>query len=203
MKAIYGAQSAAYTGTEYVLARNPSTIRERRETHIHAKNAYLPNRIRRTLKLCFNAIMSELSVISNTVNLCQSQIETLNGLVAVQSQSISECCTEIASLRRENDELRTRMTALKANSSSESFENIQAELTERSRREKNVLIFGVPESNTTEDSKQVKNTLDAIDPKINEKLISIFCLSKLRADGKPPPIKLNFHSAVDALYTET
>ncbi|KAG5883869.1 hypothetical protein JTB14_034916 [Gonioctena quinquepunctata] len=68
------------------------------------------------------------------------------------------------------------MTALEANSSSESFENMQAELTERSRREKNVLIFGVPESNTTEESKQVKNTLDAIDPKINEKLIPIFRL---------------------------
>ncbi|KAG5888602.1 hypothetical protein JTB14_037814 [Gonioctena quinquepunctata] len=93
------------------------------------------------------------------------------------------------------------MTALEANSSSESFENIQAELTERSRREKNVFIFGVPESNTTEELKQVKNTLEDIDPKINQKLISIFRLGKLRADGKPRPIKLNFHSADDALYT--
>ncbi|KAG5887647.1 hypothetical protein JTB14_013956 [Gonioctena quinquepunctata] len=57
------------------------------------------------------------------------------------------------------------------------------------------------ESNTTEGSKQVKYTLDAIDPKINEKLISIFRLGKLRADGKSRPIKLNFHSADDALYT--
>ncbi|KAJ8973085.1 hypothetical protein NQ317_009175 [Molorchus minor] len=94
----------------------------------------------------FNAIMVQFSQLNNAISTCNTKIHDLTELVITQSQTINTCVTDISALRKENQNLQSKITNLETNYATQknSAEDIWAEMAERTRREKKCPNYGTP-----------------------------------------------------------
>uniref|UniRef100_A0A6P7GJL2 Uncharacterized protein LOC114339678 n=1 Tax=Diabrotica virgifera virgifera TaxID=50390 RepID=A0A6P7GJL2_DIAVI len=103
----------------------------------------------------FNAIMAQLANLSNAIATCNTRMSDLHNLVNSQSTKIDACISEIAVLRRENEQLKIKIQKIESSPP----ENILIELADRKQREKNVLLMAVPE-NTESDEVNAQQILN-------------------------------------------
>ncbi|CAG9818079.1 unnamed protein product [Phaedon cochleariae] len=94
----------------------------------------------------FNAIMAQLSTVTNAITASNSKISELANILTSHAAEISQ-------LRDENKILQQKMISLENKisisgvSKEVDHEQLVVEATERIKREKNIILFGIPESN--------------------------------------------------------
>lgn len=143
----------------------------------------------------FNAIMRQLSAVT-------SSVEKLSDLVAAQSTAISNCLSEIAALRHENVDLRTKVDDLEMKINSLDSDNIQIEILDRIRRKNNIVIMGVPETSRGLENDDIQRLIDSLVPGVSANLKTCFRIGKTpkpENTGNPRPIKVVFKSEDDSL----
>ncbi|CAG9822841.1 unnamed protein product [Phaedon cochleariae] len=148
----------------------------------------------------FNAIMQQLSVITESMATCNGQIEELKIQMNSQSQIINNCVTDITTLRNDNEKLRSKISELENKVSVNSIPNeeTQRELLERIRRGKNILILGAPDDGKRESDIQLANAIvQHLSPGIT--IVSCYRIGKPRTDEKPNPLKISLSSTEDAI----
>lgn len=111
----------------------------------------------------FEQIMMQFSMLNAAVGDCNSKIAETQVMFAQQGNLISECRDDITALREENAELRCRVAFLEERLSMMTPHRIIMEAKDRSERERNVIMWGVPESgDSLADSRIVAEILDCI-----------------------------------------
>ncbi|CAG9812874.1 unnamed protein product [Phaedon cochleariae] len=150
----------------------------------------------------FRAIMDQFAILSNSMATCNNRIEDLSATLSAQSLTLASCLEDISSLHSENRELRGEITALEDKLNNQfhlSSEEVVIESSERIKREKNVLIMGIPENTASEDLGYAKNLLLHIAPDSAEQIVSGIRLGKIIELNKPRPFRLTFSSSEVAL----
>ncbi|KAG5878223.1 hypothetical protein JTB14_020800 [Gonioctena quinquepunctata] len=87
----------------------------------------------------FQLLNSQLVTLSAGMN-------DIRALLAEQNEKIDGSMAHIINLREENESLKVRVTDLEKKLDATSVPTIYAELTSRLDREKNVIIYGIEES---------------------------------------------------------
>lgn len=135
----------------------------------------------------FKAIMDQFAAINASISTCNSRIEVcnanvetcnanidsckisidaINKLIDAQSDLIKQCSNDLAMLKSENENLKSRVLTLeqKQNVKPVSADELHYELTERHKREKNIIITGITEKIPNDDSCVVNKIIRLINP---------------------------------------
>lgn len=112
----------------------------------------------------FNAIMAQLTGLSQAVATCNNNVALVNEKLSKQSSIISGCVADIAQLKIENEHLHKKVSGLQeklAIAPSLSIEeDVHSEVQERMKREKNLIFTGFPVNSN--DLLEAKNILQAV-----------------------------------------
>lgn len=142
----------------------------------------------------FEQIMAQFSVLNAAVGDCNSKIAETHAMFEQQGNLISECRDDIAALKAENTQLRCRVAFLEEKLSAMTPHRIIMEAKDRSERERNVVIWGVPESGDSgADSGFVAEVLDHVTG-IPEGGIEVVERVGKRQESRPRPIKVRLNS---------
>lgn len=142
----------------------------------------------------FEQIMAQFSKLNAAVGDCNSKIAETHGMLAQQGILISECRDDITALKEENTELRHRVAFLEEKLHEMTPHRIILEAKDRSERERNVVIWGVPESgDSVVDSRNVVEVLNYI-TEVPEGGIEAVSRIGRRRGSSSRPMKVRLHS---------
>lgn len=141
------------------------------------------------------------------VGQCNDNLESTRRLL---EDSISSCRAEIDKLRVENSVLENRVRDLEAGTTARDvdMEELVREAIDRQKRAKNLIIFGLPESdeeNREADNLQVCGLLKTIDNRMNLESLRFSRLGRRRVAGKSRPVKVTCsdEAVVSGLLSKT
>ncbi|CAG9822848.1 unnamed protein product [Phaedon cochleariae] len=143
----------------------------------------------------FKAIMDQFAVLNNTLT---AKIDTLSALVESQNETIKECVNDIACLRSDNEKLKIKISTIENRISAVSQpEELQYEILERVKRQKNVIAIGLTE--TSNDDFEAKRLINHIIADADKSVVSTYRLGKQTTNGKPRLLRITFDSNEHAL----
>lgn len=162
-------------------------------------------------------VRKEIQALRGRVDSCFDQLSTLNSSVVRVSGALESCQESIGSLEQRNADLKRELESFKqqmddlklAGSSGSSVplgsvDKICSELNERKRRESNIILFNVVESEAASSDVRRRDDMDAVVACISSvcdsidlRSLVISRLGKYRRD-KVRPIKVVFPSANEA-----
>lgn len=134
----------------------------------------------------FNMIMSQFTSLNSAVDNCRAGIFNSNKLLAEQGQQISSCIGEIKNLKQENADLRLKITNLEDKLQAVDIGSLYAETRSRIQREPNIMLFGVPESHSTDDQHIVQKILESVTDASFDGIQSVARVGKQRPDSTRP-----------------
>lgn len=142
----------------------------------------------------FDLLMDKLSILTNSVT-------ELNNKFSTQSQMLENCMKDVSALRDENNLLREKVSSLEklVNSTTPSQDDIYYETTQRLKREKNVLLLGVPERSPEDDARIIKEVITHLSPNSANCIQSGYRLGKNTNNNKPRLYRVIFGTPKAAL----
>lgn len=148
----------------------------------------------------FQAIMLQLSSLTSAVAACNTNIESVSTRLETQARILESCENNVEKLQKENKWLRERLDALESRDGSapvQSNESFFVELAERRKRENCIIVFGLPESNGSEDDRLAEELIESICP---HKISAIKSCQRIgKSSVKPRLLKVELNSDQDAL----
>lgn len=140
----------------------------------------------------FNAIMSQLTMLNSAITRCASEIENLNISIRENRDSIRTCEHAISDIKNENKNILTRLQEVESNYQLNTDE-LFLEATERLRREKNIIIMGLPDANDVNKDRQ--SLCDLFSKLLPNQNIEILRLLRFGKNSKGPrPLKVELSS---------
>ena len=148
-----------------------------------------------------NTCNKQINTCNKEINTCNKQIETISSLIASHSESIEKCIINIKDLQNENAALQRKITTLENQVSSKASINtteIYHEISERIRRENNVIVMGAPEeTDATKDKSLISAIISSIAPDIAQHIKTTVRLGDPTKGSRP--VKVVLRNKEDAL----
>lgn len=140
-----------------------------------------------------NLIMQQLSILTQNVT-------DIRNLLLAQNEKLDACANAVTVLQQENMILSGKLQILEEKlDNTEVSAEMYAELRMRFIREKNVVIYGLPEETPNNDIQSVKDIINKITHPENINIKKVSRLGKSITKNSRP-IKVEFSSYEDATY---
>lgn len=141
----------------------------------------------------FAAIMEQFTVLGEAINKCNANLDILKTQITANT-------ADIADIKQENAFLRDKVTSLETQLNNLDLHSSIAEVTERVKREKNLVLFGLPmQSSPEQDLSTAKNLLNQLAPQHNTTPVCGARIGKGNGTARPKPFKITLPNREDAI----
>ncbi|CAG9817165.1 unnamed protein product [Phaedon cochleariae] len=143
--------------------------------------------------------MDRLDIVSKTVSSLADKIENISNIVAAQSLTINQCMEAISIIKKDDEVTKKRISGFELQTL-QLTDEFHAVIKERPKREKNIIITGIPETISIQDDMKIANEIvNTLNPDSRNNIKSGFRFGNESNSSRPRPFKAILNSTDEVI----